>query len=159
MSTSTPSTETKTEVTEKRIVVAVTVNRVDRTRTPQQVLDATKRRQYTNSDVVATMPSGGTGISENVTIEFFKLGKYASDDEVAKALEERGLVPDPYAQAAVNEAYPSLADEYPNGTHWKDKDGNWCCAAFYRDGGGRIVYVSRNDDDWDDIWWFGGVRK
>jgi len=159
MSTSTPSTGTKTEVTEKRIVVAVTVNRVDRTRDPQQALDATGRRQYTDSDVVATMPSGGTGVSENVTVEFFRLGKYVSDDELAKAYEERGLVPNPYAQAAVNEADPEFADEYPNGTHWKDEDDKWCFVAFNRRDVGRDVYVDRYDYVWNDYWWFGGVRK
>jgi len=153
---STPSTEVK--VTEMRVVV--TVNRVDRTRNPQQVLDATGRRQYTNSAVVAAMPSGGTGVEENVIMEFFRVGKNANDDEVAKAYEERGLVPDPYAQAAVNEADPAFADEYPNGTHWKDADGNWCYAAFGRLDAERNVNVRRRGVDvWYDDWWFGGVRQ
>ena len=153
----TPSTETK--VTEMRVVVTVTVNQVNRTRNPQQVLDATGRRQYTNSAVVATMPSGGTGIEENVTVEFFPISKNASDDEVAKMLEERGLTDDPYAVSAVNEADPAFADEHPNGTHWKDADGNWCYAAFSRDDGGRSVYVYRNGIYLYGSCWLGGVRK
>ena len=155
MSTSTPSTK------EMKVEVRVTaiVNRVNRSLTPQQVLDATKRRQYTNSAVVVTMPSGGTGVEDNVTVEFFQVGKNIRDDKLAKTYEERGLVPDPYAQAAVNEADPAFADKYPNGTHWKDVNGNWCFAAFDRDVGERFVNVYRVDLDWDVSWWFGGVRK
>ncbi len=151
MSTSTPST----------VVTAITmgVNRVDRTRNPQQVLDATGRIQYTDKIVVATMPSGGQGVQENVTVEFFNLGKNVSDDELAKAYEERGLVPDPYAQAAVNEADPAFADEHPNGTHWKDADGKWCYAAFDRSVSERFVFVHRSGSDWAVVWCFGGVRK
>jgi hypothetical protein len=132
---------------------------VDRTRTPQQVLDATGRWQFTNSDVVATMPSGGTGVLENVTVEFF--GECVSNnDELAKTYEERGLVPDPYAQAAVNEADPAFADDHPNGTHWKDKDGNWCFITFDYDDDDRGVSVNRSSGQGGlDGWWFGGVKK
>ena len=146
-------------IAEASDIIICIVPRLDRTRTPQQVLDATKRRQYTDSDVVTTMPSGGTGISENVTVEFFKLGKNVSDNKLAKAYEKHGLVPDPYAQAAVNEADPVFSDEHPNGTHWKDKDGNWCFATFDRSDGERNVGVSRFDVGWGGGWWFGGVRK
>ena len=153
---------TETALEEAIIQVANTITRtvkVNRSLTPQQVLDATKRRQYTNSAVVATMPSNGTGVQKNVTVEFFKLGEHVSDDQLAEAYEERGLVPDPYAQAAVNEADPAFADQYPNGTHWKDVDGNWCCAAFSRDDGERSVFVYRSVFVWGDDWWLGGVRK
>ena len=154
---------TETALEEAMIQVANnTIKRtvkVDRSLTPQQVLDATKRRQYTNSAVVVTMPSSGTGVEENVTVEFFQIGKNISDDKLAKTYKERGLVPDPYAQAAVNEADPAFADKYPNGTHWKDVNGNWCFAAFDRDVGERFVNVYRVDLDWDVSWWFGGVRK
>ena len=155
---STPSTD-EVKVTEMRVAVAVTVNRVNRSLTPQQVLDATNRRQYTNSAVVATMPSNGTGVQENVTVEFFPIRKNVSSDEAAKAYEEHGLTPDLYAQAAVNEADPAFADKYPNGTQWQDADGNWCYAAFRRSDGERYVFVHRNDYDWLDCWWLGGVRK
>ena len=155
--TLTPST--KVEVTEMRVAVTVTMNRVDRTRNPQQVLDATGRRQYTNKAVVATMPSRGTGVEENVTVEFFPISKNASDDEVARMFEDRGLKDDPYAVSAVNEADPAFADKYPNGTQWKDADDNWCYAAFNRNGDERYVYVCRDDYDWQDYWWLGGVRK
>jgi hypothetical protein len=136
------------------------VPKLDRTRKPQEVLDATGRAQYTDKDVVATMPSNGTGVEENVTVEFFKLSRYVSDDELQRELDERGLTSDPYAQAAVNEADPAFADEHPNGTHWKNAAGKWCFASFNRYyGDERGVHVYRYGIGWRDDWWFAGVRK
>lgn len=155
-------TATETALKEAIAQVANTIVRtvkVNRDLTPQQVLDATGRNQYTDKSVVATMPSNGTGVEETVTVEFFKLARYVSDDELQHELDERGLTRDPYAQAAVNEADPAFADEHPNGTHWKDADGKWCFVAFGRDVDRRHVCVYRHDSDWDAIWWFGGVRK
>lgn len=135
------------------------VSKLDRSRTPQQVLNDTNRIQFTIPFVVAAMPSGGTGVQENVTVEFFKLNRYVSDNELAKAYEKRGLTPDPYAQAAVNEADPAFADEHPNGTCWRGPDGKWHFATFHRLDDGRHVSVRRSGDGWSDRWWFGGVRK
>ena len=130
---------------------------VIRTRTPQEVLDATGRHQYTDATVVAAMPQGTGG---EVQVHFFKLGRYVSDDELEKEYTLRGLVPsDPYSLAAVNEADPAFADEHSNGTHWKDKDGKWCFAAFCRWPGEHHVHVDRHADGWYAYWWFGGLRK
>lgn len=129
---------------------------VDRSQSPQQVLDATGRAQYTDKDVMATMP-GGEGAE--IEVFFFNLGRYISDADLEREYDLRNLKPDPYAQAAVNEADPAFADEYPNGTHWKDANGKWCFAAFSRWDGKRDVDVYRSDDVWDDSWWFAGVRK
>ena len=137
--------------------------KVNRTRTPQEMLDALGRRQYTDRAVVDAM-SRGEG--EEVDMYFFTPHKSAydrngriSDDNLAKQYELRGLVPDPYAQDAVNEADPAFADEHPNGTHWKDADGNWCFATFDQWDGGRCVCVRRDGDGWRDDWCFGGRRK
>lgn len=138
------------------IICIVTVNR---DRKPQPMLDATDRPQYTDKDVVATMPTNGTGIQEGVEVIFFKLGKYVSDDDLAKEYEARGLTSDPYAQAAVNEADRAFADEHLNGTHWKNGQGKWCRAYFSQGGDERYVRVYRGDFDWRDYWWFAGVRK
>lgn len=137
--------------------------RPNRSRTPQAALDATGRKQtlYTDRKVVDAMPMGE---GEETEVFFFKpdlseRNSYLSDDlEVEFAL--RGLVPaDPLSVAAVNEDDPSLADTHPHGTHWKDADGKWCSAAFYRlSGDERSVFVSRGDRDWDGAWWFAGVR-
>jgi hypothetical protein len=132
--------------------------KVNRNRTPQQVLDATGRKQYTDSKVVKAMPRGE---DDETDVHFFKLGRYVSDADLEKEYELRGLKPaDPYSLAAVNEADPAFADEYPNGTHWKDTSGNWCYAAFDRwVGGGRDVRVSRDDGGWVGRWWGAGLRK
>lgn len=137
--------------------------KVNRNRTPQKMLDATGRKQYVTSNVVKAMPHGE---GDEVDVYFFKPDSSAynkngwiSDNNLKKEFELRGLKPDPYAVAAVNEADPAFADEHPNGVHWKDADGNWCYATFDRWDGERSVSVDRDDDDWDDCWSFGGVRK
>ena len=135
---------------------------VNRARTPEETLKATGRKQYTDSSVVATMPNGE---GDEVDVVFFKpdLSKrngYISDDDLEKEFQLRGLVPiDPYSLASVNEADPTFADERPNGTHWKDKNGKWCYAAFSRWSDGRSVHVDRSDDVWFGFWWFAGRRK
>ncbi len=133
------------------------VEKVDRKRKPQEMLDATGRTQYTDRKVVDSMPRGE---GENAEVVFFKVGRYISDDDLKKEYELLGLKPaDPYSLAAVNQADPAFADEKPNGTHWKDAKGNWCYATFDRWGGGREVGVHRIDYGWDGGWWFAGVRK
>jgi len=131
--------------------------KVDRTRSPKDILDATGRTQYTDKGVVKAMPKGE---GDEVEVCFFKIGRAISDDNLESEYALRGLIPaDPYSLAQVNADYPAFADERPNGTHWKDTDGKWCFAAFDRWGGERSVYVDRSDVSWDDDWWFAGLRK
>lgn len=131
--------------------------KVNRSRFSQVVLDNTGRKQYVDSRVVGPMPRG---YGEEVDVHFFKFDRFVSDDELDKEYELRGLkAADPYSLAAVNTDDPAFADEHPNGTHWKDADGNWCFAAFSRWGGERHVNVSRRGNDWGVRWWFAGVRK
>ncbi len=130
--------------------------KVNRSRTPKEVLKATGRAQYVTDSVVKAMPRGE---GDEADVHFFKLGRYVNDADLAKEYELRGLKADPYAQAAVNEDDPAFADDHLNGTHWKDADGNWCFASFYRWHGERRVRVHRLDCSWYDDWWFGGVRK
>lgn len=151
----------RVEAVSNMIVRHVKVNRI---REPQDMLDATGRKQYTDHRVVKSMPKDGR---EEEDVFFFKPDKSAydkndniSDDNLAKEYELRGLKPDPYAQAAVNEADPAFADDHPNGTHWKDKDGNWCYTAFRRwNDDERYVIVLRNAGGWGGGWFFAGVRK
>ncbi len=131
--------------------------KVNRKRTPKEVLKATGRTQYVTDSVVAKMP---TGEGDEVDVVFFKLGRFVSDNDLENEYALRGLIPaDPYSLAAVNEADPAFADEHPNGTHWKDKDDKWCFAAFDRWYDERDVLVNRNGSDWLDDWWFAGLRK
>lgn len=129
---------------------------VNRKRSPKEALNATGRNKYVSDSVVADMPKGE---GEETDVFFFKLDRYVSDDDLEKEYELRSLKPDPIAQAAVNEADPAFADNYPNGTHWKDKDGKWCFAAFDRLGGERDVGVRRSRSGWGGSWWCSGVRK
>lgn len=128
---------------------------VNRTRTPQEAIGATRRKQYTTDSVVETMPRGE---GEDAEVHFFNLGRYVTDAELDKEYELRGLKPaDPYSLAAVNEVDTAFADERLNGTHWKDAKGKWCFAAFNRWHGERGVVVDRGDG-WDGDWWFAGLR-
>ena len=124
--------------------------RVDRTRTPMEVINATGRNKYLNDDVVATMPQGE---GDEVDVYFVPTKRFVPADEVSAFLAQYGLVPDPRAQAAVNEADPAFADKYPNGTQWGDN----CYLTFVRWDGERHVYCDRDDFDWDDGWFLSGV--
>lgn len=141
---------------EARLNTIIRVVRLNRTRTPQEAIHATGKVPYLNDEVVATMPRGD---GEEVEVVFFKIGKSISCADLEKEYELRGLKPDPYAQAAVNEADQAFADEHPNGSQWKDAEGNYCCAIFYRWHDRRYVRVNRRGDVWFDDWWFSGVRK
>lgn len=132
--------------------------RVDRTRTPEEALDATGRRQYVDSAVVAGMPRGEF---EEVDVYFFKVDRFVNDADLEKEYATRGFVPaDVYTCAAVSADDPAFADTRPYGTHWKDADGRWCFATFSRwDDDERSVHVGRSGDRWVGLWWFAGVRK
>lgn len=139
--------------------------KVNRGRSGQEAIEATGRKQCTNRKVVDSMSKGeGNNQSEEVELVFFKpnLSKYngfITDDDIEHEFALRGLKPaDPISVAAMNEADPTFADEKPHGTHWKDVEGNWCYAAFGRWNDEREVYVLRSRCDWDDSWWFAGVR-
>lgn len=136
--------------------------KVNRSRTPQEALNATGRKQYTDRKVVDSMPNGE---GEEVEVMFFKpdlteRNGQISDDDLEKEFELRGFKPaDPISVAAVNEADPAFADENPHGTHWKNADGEWCFAAFDRWRVERRVSVDRHDGGWGVSWWFAGFRK
>ncbi len=128
---------------------------VNRALTPQQVIDATGRAQYTDRKVVDAMPRG-TG--EEAEVFFFKPGRHVSDDDLEEEYKLRNLVPAfPDDLATVNEADPTFADQHPNGTHWKDANGKWCYIAFRRWNDVRAVHVSRDAYDWVGHCWFAGV--
>jgi hypothetical protein len=48
---------------------------------------------------------------------------------------------------ADNAADPAFADEYPNGTHWKNVYDKYCFAAFDRWDDERRVFVNRGGID------------
>ena len=141
---------------ERRANMIVRHVRVNRTHSAREAINATGRKKYLDNNVVDSMPRGE---GDEADVYFFKESRTISNDDLAKKYESLGFKPDPYAQAAVNEADPAFADDHPNGSQWKDADGNWCFAAFYRWNDERHVNVNRHDYDWGDGWWFAGVRK
>jgi hypothetical protein len=131
--------------------------RVDRSRTPQEVLDATGRVQHTNQSIVDTMPKGE---GDEVEVMFFKLGRFVKTEELAREYELRGLIPDPYAQAQVNEDDPAFADQHFNSCFWDHDGENVSFVSFFRHGGGqREVRIGRGNHGWGGGWWFAGSRK
>ncbi|MEK7064252.1 MAG: hypothetical protein AAB973_01440 [Patescibacteria group bacterium] len=136
--------------------------RPNRNQTPQEALLATGRKQYTTASIVAAMPRGE---GNEAKVVFFKPDKQIydengliSDENLAKEYKLHGFKPvDPYSLAKANEDDPAFADNHPNATHWKDKDGNCCYAAFDRWDGERRVGVDQGGGRWDDRWWFAGL--
>ncbi len=124
--------------------------RVDRSRSPQEVIDATGRNKYFSSEAVATMPQGE---GEEVDVYFIPIKRFIPANEVSAFLAQYGLVSDPRAQAAANEADPAFADKYPNGSQWD----NYCYLAFGRWYGERNVGCYRHGSGWDDRWFLSGV--
>ena len=123
----------------------------------QQLLDKTKRVQYTDKEVVDSVKP-----HKPQEIEFFNVAKYTYNDELEEEYRSRGLLPaNPYALTLYLLDNEDKLDEMKYfATHWKDSNNEWCYIAFNQwDGGGRSVDVNHDDDDWDDDWWFAGVRK
>ncbi|MHB0865608.1 MAG: hypothetical protein ACYC1Y_01775 [Minisyncoccota bacterium] len=140
-------------MTGNMIVRHVTVNR---SRTPQEMLDATRRVEYLDGDVVASMPRGK---NDRVTIFLFQPGRDLDDDDVEKEYQLHHLIPvDPYSLAAVNESDRSFATKYQNGTHWKDESGRWCRIVFRRWDGEHRVSVGHHSGKWNNRTWFAGFR-
>jgi len=148
----------ETTITPLEPITIVCTVKVNRKRSAEEALKATGRNQYVNNDVIKAMPQGE---GEETEVVFFKLGCTVSENDLDKEYEKRGLKPaDPYALAKVNEDDPAFADEHPNGTHWKDKNGKWCFASFLnRWCCEREVYVNHYDNGWHGSWWFAGLRK
>ncbi len=125
--------------------------RVDRTRTPMEAINATGCNKYVDDDVVVTMPQGE---GDEVDVYFIPTRRFIPVAEVPAFLAQYGLVPDPRAQAAVNEADPTFADKYSNGTQW----GENCCLTFRRcDDDERRVRCGRSGGGWNDNWFLSGV--
>ena len=140
------------ERVERKLEMIVRRVKVDRSLTPEQVIDETGRvKWYINEEALAKMPRGE---GEEVDVYFFPAKRFMPVKEYEAELAKYGLVPDPRAQAAVNRDDLAFADTHPNGVQW---DGN-AYATFCRNDE-RRVHVSRNDVDWYDSIWFGGVRK
>lgn len=152
-----------TKVDQKEMIVRRV--KVDRNRTPKEVIDAIDYMQFIDSDVLATMP---VGEGKEVYVYFFEPEPWEYDLDkgvmspsgLETALERRGLKSDPYAQAQVNIDDPAFADSYPNNAQWDVRDGESSDVMFSRCHGERLVDVHRGANRvWYRGWWPGGVRK
>lgn len=120
----------------------------------KDLLEETGRKQYVTDDVVSEVEP-----SDAQEIQFFSLDKYVSANDLEGELAKQGYeLAHPYALALYAKKYPDFADDTYIATQWKDKSGEFCFAAFNRWRDERSVDVSRRGD-WDDDWWFAGVRK
>ncbi len=131
--------------------------KVNRSRSPQQAIDATGCTQYTENTVVKVMPIGE---GEEVDLYLIPFKQQLSVDALEQEVDKAGFVlVDPITLCALNEADPALADTIPNATQWRDKNGKVCYACFGRWDGKRKVHIYRNDNGWGGYWFFGCVRK
>lgn len=129
---------------------------VDRKLSAQQALDATGLNQYTNKDVVASMPNCN---DKGLDIDFINFGEYVKASELKSRLAFLGYkLVDPFALAKLNQDDPTFADQYPNGTQWEDSNGKLCYAVFNRVVVERYVGVGQNDVGWYGGWWFACIR-
>jgi hypothetical protein len=125
-----------------------------RNQNPQKVIDATGRKHHDYKGILMTMPHGK---GEEVEVVFFKLCRYMTDDDLKKEYARRGLKPDPYAVAAVNETDKSFAKHYPNVAHWCWKRRLWCCLAFYDTADEQRVSIDTGYQGFTGEWWAGGT--
>lgn len=127
--------------------------KVDRTKTPAELLAACKRVPwYIDEAVLATMPTDGP---EEGNLIFVPLEVNTPFSDIPKVLEKYGLVPDYAAQMQVNADDPAFADKHPNGMQW-DKNSY---AYFRQVGDEREVIVRRSGSGWGGNVWFAGRRK
>ena len=126
--------------------------KLDRNKSPEEMIHVFGRTEYVDHEVLATMPTDGPDEGE---MYFFCLNRYIPVSEQPVELAKHGLVPHYLAQIQINIDDPFFADDHPNAMQW----GKYNYATFYRWGDGRGVGVGRDGDGWGGDWWFGGVRK
>ncbi len=153
---------------EDRTLTCKAVNRDGETDFEPLSKPITKYVKFVDDEVLVAIPRCGTGI-EAVTVEFFIPNRHLTEAELAQEYRERGLVPDPFAQMAVNRDDPEFAKIHPNATHWRNPrthpshwgkhKSDWHCLVFCYDYGKPCVHVSSGVQSWCLGRWFGGVRK
>jgi hypothetical protein len=107
---------------------------------------------YADEEVLKGAPRS----EKKAKLQFFKIGRYVSCAELEREYASRSLVPaDPYTLAEYMETHQN--DDL-RATQWKDADGDYCYATFYRWRGERYVGVGR-DGGWRGFWSFAGVPQ
>ena len=121
-----------------------------------QALKDTGRTMYVDEEVAKFAPQH-TG-----KLEFFKLEKWMTCQELADEYEKRSLMPASILSLCEYDKTnrEDLDKMQYVCSQWKDKKNKWCYVSVSRWGdGGRSVYVSRYDRGWGDRWWGCGVRN
>ncbi|MFA6588198.1 MAG: hypothetical protein WCT08_03955 [Patescibacteria group bacterium] len=131
---------------------------VDRSRTPQQMIDATGLVKYTDKEVVESMPIGNGEITDVYLFSDWYSGDSLYDEEVDSQYARRGLIAcDPFSLAQVIIDDPSLVERHI-GTHWKDGKDRWCRIEFDQWRRDECVFVNRTTDKWR-YCWLAGIPK
>lgn len=120
-----------------------------------QILKDTGRTMYVNEEVAKSAPTY-TG-----TLEFFKVGKVTTCQELADEYEKRGLVPASILSICQYDKTnrDDLDEKKYVCSQWKDNEGKWCFLAVDQWRDERHVHVYRYDNEWYGNWWGCGVRK
>ena len=108
--------------------------------------------KYLDEEVVSSIKNEGPDETE---VEFFKLDKYATNEEVLKEYDNRGLTPDAGAVITLLTKSPEVLDEKPYiAVQLEDNK----FVAFGRGGGGRRVDSFRYGRGWIARYWLAGRR-
>jgi len=155
-----PLTEAVAGVAQSIANAIVRTAKVNLSLSGKQAIKATGRAQYLTDAVVAEMPRVGT--SSEVTLHYVNPGIDLKPKQLDEWVEKNYpgyRLADPFELAADQEVDPTFADTHPCGTQWWDKNGNPCCAVFFRWFGERGVRVNQDGDAWNGFWWFPLVCK
>lgn len=127
--------------------------KVNRKKTIKELLDQLGYKQYINESVLKTIKNEG---EKEVEVEFFNLGKYATNLEVLEEYKKRNLVPDVGALITYLIENPQMLDKkYYIGVEME----NNVFVSFLRWGDEHGVSVGQSDRGWRDEAWVGGRRK
>jgi hypothetical protein len=126
--------------------------RVSGTRPAQRAIDMTHRRQNINPAVVSAIPIDREGW---FNVHLFQGVQQTSNVNLAMEYDRRGLLSYPLAQIALNRADEVLARKYPNVTHFKDRNGQWCYVAYIDD----YMLAHLSGSDYNPGMWYVGIPK
>lgn len=96
----------------------------------------------------------------SILVTLFTIGEWMTEQELDEKYKALNLVAiDAYTLAILNETDPRLCEKYPNGTHWKDQDGNWCFGKCTSVAGKQSLRIGYGGIGWCKNLWFAGFSK
>ena len=151
----------KVEVVGKDTIVVRDIL-VNRSRMQEEAIGVLRRKQYVDKKALKGMPREG---NDKIDVYFFRYRcawahRRITDNELAMMYRQRGLRPDPYAQAAVHEVIEEFSDKFPNALQYKNDREEWCCAMYCTDDRRPFVRIGRSCGEWGNgYYWFSGVLE